>query len=383
MHRGNDVEEQREDARQAKDEVDKAVGDGEEGLAADFLVDGVAKVDDRAERGAEDRTDDGEEPIADHGLADGVCAQRGGGVSGSVGPSGVRDGPGEGLEGSTNRGVRSMRLTGIASVPGASQCHDSGGACADGDRENVAKVLADFIEALEEGAADPEAGTLVLELVVLGGGGGQAVGVACDDSGDDPVQHLGHLEASDGDGALREVAQEDGEQRDEAGDGRPEAGRDGVDAEPRDPKSSDGHGEGMNRHGLENCVADPRDTEEDADGNVHEAHDKVGRAPDLPRLLHRPRRDGDGKHDVEERREHAHGVDAVWLGGEVAAELGLHARCLVSVVQVADEERDAQRGDDARVDEVLGHGDLAISPSSTDHDCTAARDDPWVVSAMV
>ena len=55
------------------DEVDASVGEGEEGLAADLLVDGMAEVDDRAHGGAEDGADDGEEAVGDHGLADGVC----------------------------------------------------------------------------------------------------------------------------------------------------------------------------------------------------------------------------------------------------------------------------------------------------------------------
>ena len=55
------------------DEVDATVGEGEEGLAADLLVDGMAEVDNRAHGGAEDGADDGEEAVGDHGLADGVC----------------------------------------------------------------------------------------------------------------------------------------------------------------------------------------------------------------------------------------------------------------------------------------------------------------------
>jgi len=55
------------------DEVDDTVGEGEEGLTSDLLVDGMAEVDDRAHGGAEDGADDGEDAVGDHGLADGVC----------------------------------------------------------------------------------------------------------------------------------------------------------------------------------------------------------------------------------------------------------------------------------------------------------------------
>jgi hypothetical protein len=104
-HRRNGVDEKGEGARQAEDEVDEAwlglgltsgvglglgpvlelgsglgveevedtVGEGEGGLAADLLVDGVAEVDDRAHGGAENGADDGKEAVGDHSLADGVC----------------------------------------------------------------------------------------------------------------------------------------------------------------------------------------------------------------------------------------------------------------------------------------------------------------------
>ena len=71
-------------------------------------------------------------------------------------------------------------------------------------------------------------------------------------------------------------------------------------------------------------------------------------------------------------RVHADGVDAVRLGCEVTAELGLHARGHVRVVHVADEQSDAQRGDDARVHDLLGLANLASS--ATNDVCAAARD---------
>ena len=159
-----------------QDEVDEAVGEGEAGLAADLLMDWVAEVDHRAHGGAEEGADDGEEAVGDHGLADGVR---------------------------------------VARIPGAGQCHEAGGARANGHGEHDAEVLADFLEALDEGAADPEAAVFGFELVALLGGDGEIVGVGADDARDDPVEHLGDLEAHDVDRALGEVAQEDHEHGDE------------------------------------------------------------------------------------------------------------------------------------------------------------------------
>mmetsp|Transcript_29240 Transcript_29240/g.74109 ORF Transcript_29240/g.74109 Transcript_29240/m.74109 type:complete len:584 (+) Transcript_29240:430-2181(+) len=335
-HRRDGVDEEGEDARQAEDEVDEAVGEGEAGLAADLLVDWVAEVDHRAHRGAKEGADDGEEAVGDHGLADRV---------------------------------------GVARIPGAGQCHEAGGARANGHGEHDAEVLADFLEALDEGATDPEAAVGGVELVALLGGGGELVGVGGDDARDDPVERLGDLEAHDVERALGEVAQEDHEHGDEARCGGAEAGRDLVEAEPRDADARHGHGECVDGHHLEDRVAEPRDAEEDADEDIDEAHDEVGRASCLPRRLDGPRRGRDGEHDVEERRVHADGVDAVRLGGEVAAELRLHARGHVRVVHVADEQRDAQRGDDARVHDLLGLANLASSATNVELDDGAAGDD--------